>query len=287
MSLRGLSMDKAERDTSSAFMSAIHWPLRIGVVMEFVGHGAFGIMTKAGWVPYITVFGFSEQTAWKLMPVIGTMDIFFFALSVLVMPIPALLIYMSVWGFITALLRPLAGEGLWESVERSYNFGMPFCLFYFYYSTKKIRGILRPVKQRGPFCMHEKHVKMLMKMLKFVMAGMLIGHGALGAFAEKKIYLELYQSIALDKLGYDLETIKVFIGYFEILLGILCLSSNWLYFFVFIFFWKTGTEFLYILSNVYGKVWEFNERGGGYVAPLVFVLLLMYSKNFAKPVLLK
>jgi hypothetical protein len=144
--------------------------------------------------------------------------------------------------------------------------------------------MFRPVKQRGPFYMNEKQIKMLMQMLKFVMAGMLIGHGALGTFAEKKIYLELYQSIALDKLGYDLVTIKVFIGYFEMILGILCLYSKWLYFFVFIFFWKTGTEFLYIISNVYGKVWEFNERGGGYVAPLAFVLILIHSKNLAKPV---
>jgi hypothetical protein len=100
---------------------------------------------------------------------------------------------------------------------------------------------------------------------------------------ETIVYLELHQSIALEKLGYDVGSIKVCLGYFEILLGMLCLYVNWLYFFVFIFVWKTGTELLYLFSNVYGKVWEFNERGGGYAAPLVFVLLLLYAKTFAKP----
>jgi len=89
-----------------------------------------------------------------------------------------------------------------------------------------------------------------MHILKCVMAGMLIGHGALGAFAEKKIYMELYQSIALHKLGYDVETIKALIGYFEIMLGILCQYVKSLYFFVFIFFWKIGAEFLYIPSHI-------------------------------------
>ena len=69
-----------ERETRHTVLSAVHWLLRIGVVMEFVGHGAFGLMTKAGWVPYVTVFGFSEQTAWKLMPYVGTLDIGLFAL---------------------------------------------------------------------------------------------------------------------------------------------------------------------------------------------------------------
>ena len=44
----------------------------------------------------------------------------------LIAPTRAGLLYMGCWGFFTALLRPLAGEGGWEFLERSYNFGVPF-----------------------------------------------------------------------------------------------------------------------------------------------------------------
>jgi hypothetical protein len=251
--------------------------------MEFVGHGAFGVMTKAGWVPYITVFGFSEQMAWKLMPCIGTLDIGFFALSALCLPVPALLLYMSSWGLFTALLRPLTGEGIWEVVERTYNLGLPLCLWYFYYATHKFHGLLRPVQQRGPFALDAAQLNRFMRLLRYIMAGMLIGHGALGAFAAKPIYVELYQSIGLDTLGYEVTTIKSVIGYCEIGLGILCLYAKGLYFFVFIFVWKTATEVLYLTSHVYGKEWEFIERGGSYMAPLVFILLLLYAKHLSEP----
>src|SRR4051794_17947780 len=53
----------------------VHWIFRIAVCAEFVGHGAFGIITKAAWVPYFAVVGIPEWMAWRLMPVIGTVDI--------------------------------------------------------------------------------------------------------------------------------------------------------------------------------------------------------------------
>src|SRR5882762_11583966 len=53
----------------------LHWLLRLACAAEFVGHGAFGIMTKAAWVPYFGVVGIPPELAWKLMPMIGTVDI--------------------------------------------------------------------------------------------------------------------------------------------------------------------------------------------------------------------
>ena len=35
----------------------VEWIFRIAVAMEFVGHGAFGLMTMAAWVPYFAVAG--------------------------------------------------------------------------------------------------------------------------------------------------------------------------------------------------------------------------------------
>jgi len=52
----------------------IHWLFRLAVCGEFIGHGAFGVMTKQGWVPYFTLFGFPAPWAWQLMPMVGSVD---------------------------------------------------------------------------------------------------------------------------------------------------------------------------------------------------------------------
>src|SRR3954447_17731403 len=102
----------------------VHWILRVAVAAEFVGHGAFGIMTKAAWLPYFAVAGGPAWLAWILMPLVGTWDITM-GLLALVLPTRAGLLYMAVWGFWTPLLRPLAGEGVWDLLERAGNFGVP------------------------------------------------------------------------------------------------------------------------------------------------------------------
>ena len=35
----------------------LYWMLRIACAAEFIGHGAFGVITKADWVPYFGVVG--------------------------------------------------------------------------------------------------------------------------------------------------------------------------------------------------------------------------------------
>jgi hypothetical protein len=47
-------------------------------------------------------------------------------------PTRALIAYMAFWGLFTATLRPLAGEGIWELVERSYNYGVRAALLLLY-----------------------------------------------------------------------------------------------------------------------------------------------------------
>jgi hypothetical protein len=71
----------------------------------FVGHGAFGSITKKAWVPYFGVWGIPELWAWRLMPVVGVVDI---AIGVLVLFAPVRAVFF--WGLQTAALRPLAGE---------------------------------------------------------------------------------------------------------------------------------------------------------------------------------
>lgn len=104
---------------------AMYWMLRVACAAEFIGHGAFGIMTKAAWVPYFGVVGIPPDVAWKLMPVIGTVDVSIGLLVGIVRPVRVVLLYMAVWGFVTATIRPLAGESIWEFVERIPNWAIP------------------------------------------------------------------------------------------------------------------------------------------------------------------
>ena len=66
--------------------AALYWLLRIACGLEFIGHGAFGVITKAAWVPYFGVMGIPARWAWKLMPVVGSVDIFL-GLLVLLKPL--------------------------------------------------------------------------------------------------------------------------------------------------------------------------------------------------------
>ena len=63
------------------------------------------------------------------MPLTGSVDIFLGCL-VLLKPIRAALLYMAFWGFLTSTIRPLAGEAIWEWIERIPNWGVPLALLY-------------------------------------------------------------------------------------------------------------------------------------------------------------
>jgi hypothetical protein len=128
-----LKAERTARSTvgglSRASGTQIFWLLRLACAAEFIGHGAFGIITKAVWVPYFGVIGIPEDLAYTLMPVIGTIDISL-GLLVLLTPVRAALLYMAFWGFMTATIRPIAGEPIWEFLERAPNWGVPLALLY-------------------------------------------------------------------------------------------------------------------------------------------------------------
>src|SRR5689334_16120089 len=95
-------------------IDAAYWMLRLGAAFCFIGHGAFGFITKAAWLPYFGVVGIPESVAWKIMPLVGAVDVTA-AMAVLFAPRGLPLAYMAVWATWTALLRPLAGESVWEA----------------------------------------------------------------------------------------------------------------------------------------------------------------------------
>lgn len=106
---------------------AVEWVLRIVVAGEFIGHGVFALQVKEGWIPYFEAIGMSPELATTLLPLIGIMDLLL-ALLVLVRPIRIALLWMVFWGFWTALLRPIAGDPIWDFVERWANWGAPLAL---------------------------------------------------------------------------------------------------------------------------------------------------------------
>lgn len=117
----------------------VEWVLRIAIFGTFLGHGTFALLGKKSWIPYLTTVGFSEGTAAILLPVIGVIDIVV-ALFMLIKPLRAVLIWAAVWGFATALIRPVSGEPVWDFIERASNWGAPLALLL-------LRGIPRRVKE--------------------------------------------------------------------------------------------------------------------------------------------
>lgn len=116
----------------------LEWILRIGVFGTFLGHGVFALQVKQSWIPLITAFGFSEMAAASLLPLIGMMDIVV-AVLVLFMPFRIILMWATFWAFATALSRSLAGDPIWDFVERTANWAAPLALL-------MLRGFPRKIK---------------------------------------------------------------------------------------------------------------------------------------------
>ena len=116
------------------------WILRIGVCGSFLGHGIFALGVKQGWIPLITAFGFSEATANSMLPLIGGMDIVVAALALL-MPFRIVLLWATVWAFATALARPIAGDPIWDFVERTANWAAPLALLILQGFPKKLKDL--------------------------------------------------------------------------------------------------------------------------------------------------
>lgn len=249
----------------------LHWLLTLGVFMEFVGHGACGVATKSGWLPFFRVFAIPDSVAWKFMPWVGALDI---ALGVLVLfsPRRALFLYMAAWGCFTALLRPASGQGWWEFLERSYNYGVPLALLFLHGFGTDLKSWFTALKTVPDLSV--ERAQALLWILRWVVALMLIGHGGFGPFMAKANLLGFYQAAGLGVFGLSLETIRAGIGFFEIALGVIALTAVRPAFFVGVFLWKVVEESLHLVAGAPLACWEIVERGGSYVAPLAVILVL-------------
>lgn len=108
----------------------IEWVLRIAIAGEFMGHGVFALQGKKQWIDWFSNFGVSDVgTATQLLLLVGIADIAL-AFLILIKPVRIALLWMTFWGFWTALIRPLVGEPIWDFVERWANWGAPLALLF-------------------------------------------------------------------------------------------------------------------------------------------------------------
>lgn len=107
----------------------VEWVLRLAVFGEFLGHGVFALQGKEAWIGWIEqLLSVSPELAGQLLFAVGIADVLI-ALIVLIKPVRPILLWAAIWGFWTALVRPLVGEPIWDFVERWANWGAPLALY--------------------------------------------------------------------------------------------------------------------------------------------------------------
>ncbi|MEO8448423.1 MAG: hypothetical protein ABI647_01460 [Gemmatimonadota bacterium] len=251
---------------SARLLRRAYWCLRVGASACFIGHGAFGVITKAAWVPYFAFAGLPAEWAYKLMPVVGTVDILV-GISVLLSPRPIVLLYMTIWALWTALLRPLVGESPFEAMERAGNSGVPLALIFLLGRPRTLRNWFR-TSLVDP---DREDRAGLVRVLTWTACLLLFGHGALAAITGKAVFAAHYATLGLPP------TLAPLIGWAEMVVALLVVIRPGPGILIGVVVWKMATEALYPLSGA--PIWEFVERAGSYAAPLALALLLIRANR--------
>lgn len=244
------------------------WTLRVGAFLCFVGHGAFGIMTKAGWLPYFAVAHIGPATAYRLMPLIGILDITIGCL-VLVKPRPALIYWMILWAAWTALLRPLAGESGWEAIERAGNYGVPIALAMLL-ARPSGAALFGPARFRE---LSPDWMRRLRVALTLVVAALLVGHGALSLEGKPGITANFAALVSTDAAT----ALTTVCGAIEVAAALVLLRWQPPAFAFAIAVWKLATESLFVVSGQ--SPWELVERGGSYAAPVALAIVVVLARR--------
>jgi hypothetical protein len=227
----------------------------------------FGVITKSEWLPFFALVGIGTETAYRLMPLIGMLDIAI-GLSVLFAPIRGVLLYMVVWTVWTAALRPLTGSSIFEMLERAGNYGVPLGLLLAMGAAggRKLREWFGPVSLGDAV----RNDALVWRALSVSTALLLVGHGAL-AIAGKPLLLK---HAALLGGG---PTAVACTGAIEIGLAAAVLATPLPGILLFVCAWKIATELLFPISGA--PVWEFIERGGSYAAPLALAVMALARRS--------
>jgi uncharacterized membrane protein YphA (DoxX/SURF4 family) len=248
--------------------------LRLAAAMCFIGHGAFGIITKPIWCNYFGVFGIGHDMAYRLMPAVGTVDIIM-GLTLIFYPIRVVPAWLIIWGFATASLRPLSGEPFAEMIERAGNFGAPLALLLLSGAqgngpaAGKLPGIRRPGgwwSRLDPYPQPDaKAFSRVVLCLRIVVFLLLLGHGWLNLL-EKQALLRQYAGLGFSNPA----NAALIAGLFEILAALAILIRPVRPLLLALFLWKMGTELFY----PHYELFEWIERGGSYGSLLTLYFAL-------------
>ena len=239
---------------SLATEKKIHYTLRFASAMCFIGHGIFGIITKKIWLNYFAVFGIGADLGYHLMPWLGTADILI-GLSLLFYPTRAFLLWLVIWGTITALLRPLSGEPFAETIERAGNYGAPLALLILSgMGGKAIKGWFAGINPER--AIDEKTLAKATTALRIVVFLLLAGHGWLN-LVEKKGLMDQYTSLGFSNPS----QIAHIAGIFELLGAATVLIRPLRPVLIALLIWKMGTELFY----PHWEIFEWIERVGSVV----------------------
>jgi hypothetical protein len=241
----------------------MHITLRVASAMCFIGHGIFGIITKPIWCNYFGVFGIGHDPAYHLMPVVGVADILL-GVSLLAYPTRAVLVWLMIWGTITALMRPLSGEPFAEMIERAGNYGAPLALL--------LLSGWRPLLARLDSHPEPDKVRFarVVGVLRVVVFLLLTGHGWLNLI-EKKGLLAQYTALGFS----NPIAVAHAVGIFELVAAVALLVKPVRPLLLVLLVWKMGTELFY----PHWEAFEWVERGGSYGCLLALWLALGKSKT--------
>jgi hypothetical protein len=246
----------------------IYHVLCITSAMCFIGHGAFGIITKPIWCNYFAVFGIGHDTAYTMMPYVGTLDILF-GILILIYPLRIVFGWLVIWGFFTASLRPLSGEPFAELIERAGNFGAPLALLLLTYN-KENKWFMPVTANHINF--NAVTIKRIMLCLRVVVFLLLLGHGWLNITGKQSL-LDQYKSLGFSNAA----MVAHIIGSFEILAAASTLIKPIHSVLLVFFIWKITTELFY----PHWELFEFVERGGSYGAILALWFLTSPDLRYA------
>ena len=103
--------------------------LRVTTALLLIGHGGFDFAMGKDWTSYAAAVGLSPAAvaAHPLSPMAGWFECAL-GLTVLAWPVRGVLLFVFAWKVTTEAFRPLAGEPIWEFIERAGSYGGPLAL---------------------------------------------------------------------------------------------------------------------------------------------------------------
>ncbi|MGV8879743.1 MAG: hypothetical protein ACOH2A_12005 [Sphingobacteriaceae bacterium] len=230
----------------------IYHTLRIVSAMCLIGHGAFGIITKEVWCNYFAVVDIDHNMAYRLMPIVGSIDILM-GIGLLIYPVNAIVLWLVFWGLVTAAMRPLSGEPFAEFLERAGNFGAPLALFLLCHHGLGFKSLFK--KMEPPKKIPGGTLKKVICCLRFTAFLLLSGHGLLN-LTGKKALLTQYATLGFG----DVHQVALIAGSVEIAAAAIILIRPLRPLIMFFLIWKMGSELFY----PHWGFFEWIERGGSY-----------------------